>query len=446
MLCRVSGFLLRLMGRGGTNLPGKIALKICPGVLARLSQGVTVVVVTGTNGKTTTSRMLEECFRRAGLNYFANRSGANLLSGVVAEFARNSSLLGKNRCDYALIECDEAAFRHVSRFVDAKCIVVTNVFRDQLDRYGEVSHTLAAIGDAVENSPNAAVCLNADCSLTSTLGDKAARAVWFGVNTPIYEDAVRELSDALYCARCKSPYEYSYVTYGHLGGFSCPNCGYARQEPDAAVSRVLDTGSDSSTIELVIGGAPYTATVCLPGGYNIYNAAAAACAAFTLGIAPELIVEALGGFECGFGRAEKIDAYGAELRMMLVKNPAGCNQVLNYLKSAPEGAQLAFLLNDRIADGTDISWIWDVDFESLAAVRDRFDGVYVSGVRADDMALRLKYAGIDEQDIVIIRDYDELIRAVTEPKTPVYMLPTYTAMLDIRQKLRAVADMKDFWE
>ena len=276
LFCKLSGFILRIAGRGGTNLPGKIALKICPNVLRYMSRGVTTLVVTGTNGKTTTSRMLEECYKRAGFDYFANKSGANLLSGVTAEFARSSNLFGKNRHKYALIECDEAAFKQVSRFVDAKCIIVTNIFRDQLDRYGEITHTLNSIEISVKNSPNATLCLNADCSLTSSLAEFAGKdIVWYGLETPIYKDGAVELSDAMYCLKCKHPYKYDYHTFAHLGAWRCENCGYSRTEPEVAEElgcrppRLLEdtSGEIRKAQHLGVGRSPVPASAAqIPGG------------------------------------------------------------------------------------------------------------------------------------------------------------------------------------
>ena len=186
LACRLCRKLLRLLGRGGTDFPGRVALKLCPNLLGVMARNTTVIIVTGTNGKTTTSRMIEQAMMDAGLSYFANKSGANLLSGVTAEFADHCTLGGVSRCDYALIESDEAAFKAISRFVDAKVVVVTNVFRDQLDRYGEVSHTLDNIRIGITNSPHATLCLNADDSLIASLGeDKLHPAIYFGVNVPI---------------------------------------------------------------------------------------------------------------------------------------------------------------------------------------------------------------------------------------------------------------------
>ena len=247
LVCKASGAVLRKLGRGGTNLPGKLALKIDKNILGELSRGVKVTVVTGTNGKTTTSRMIEQAFADAGLKYFSNKSGANLLTGIIAVFAQHSTLSGKCPYTHALIECDEAAFRKTSEYLPVECLVVNNIFRDQLDRYGEITHTLNAIREGITHVPNATLCLNADCSLTASLADSVPnKIVWFGVNVPIYKETAHELSDAPYCIHCKTEYEYDYITYGHLGGFRCPKCGYhhrigARQrllaflDPESAV-------------------------------------------------------------------------------------------------------------------------------------------------------------------------------------------------------------------
>ena len=222
LACKLCRRALRLLGRGGTDFPGRVALKLCPNVLGVLAKNVTTVLVTGTNGKTTTSRMIEQVLADAGISYFANKSGANLLSGVTAEFAAHSTLTGKCKYDYALIEADEAAFKAISRFVDARVVAVTNVFRDQLDRYGEVSHTLDNIRIGISHSKHAVLCLNADDSLSGSLGEGVDNQVlYYGVDTPIYKTRVAELSDAPYCLHCKHAYVYDYVTYGHLGGYRC---------------------------------------------------------------------------------------------------------------------------------------------------------------------------------------------------------------------------------
>lgn len=445
--CRASRFVLRKLGKGGTNAPGCVALALYPDILGELAKGVTSIVVTGTNGKTTTSRMIEKSMEDSGMDYFSNKSGANMLSGIVAEFAMNCTLTGKNKHKYALVECDEAHFKNVSKYIDAKCIVVTNVFRDQLDRYGEVTHTLNSILTGIKNSPNAVVCINADDSLSVSMKDQISnKVVFYGVESEIYKNRVQEVSDAPYCIKCKTEYVYDYVTYGHLGGFRCPKCGYHRPDAQVAVEKVLESTADSSKILVRFGGKEYEATVNLPGGYNIYNATAMIAAGHVMGLDAQVIINALNSFECGFGRMEKFTINDTDIRMILIKNPAGCNQVLNFLSNLTEPALFIVALNDRFADGTDISWIWDVDFEKLNNISDMLTGVWVTGRRADEMAMRMKYTGLPTEKIRVIKDYNELIAQAVAQDAPVYLMPTYTAMLDIREIFSKSYGFKEFWE
>ena len=446
LACKLCRRALRLLGRGGTDFPGRVALKLCPNVLGVLAKNVTTVLVTGTNGKTTTSRMIEQVLADAGISYFANKSGANLLSGVTAEFAAHSTLTGKCKYDYALIEADEAAFKAISRFVDARVVAVTNVFRDQLDRYGEVSHTLDNIRIGISHSKHAVLCLNADDSLSGSLGEGVDNQVlYYGVDTPIYKTRVAELSDAPYCLHCKHAYVYDYVTYGHLGGYRCPNCGYRRPTPQVSVTKVLVSDAQCSKVEFALDGKTVPATINLPGGYNIYNAATAMAVAQALELDPKQAAQSLGSFSCGFGRMERFDIRGASLRMILIKNPAGCNQVLNFLTDTAEPFVFVACLNDRAQDGKDVSWIWDVDFERLVAM-EQLTKIVVSGVRADDMAMRFKYAGMPTDKIQVIRDYSQLVKSLIQEDKPVYIMPTYTAMLGLRGVISKEYGFKAFWE
>ncbi len=445
-LGKIAVLACRVLGRGGTDMPGRLALKICPDVLKYLSSGVNTVLITGTNGKTTTSRIVERGLAAAGLDCFANRSGANLLSGIVTCFASNAKLSGKSRHDWAVIECDEAALKFVTLYIKPVSLTVTNIFRDQLDRYGEVTHTLSSIRTSVANIPGAVLCLNADCSLTWSAADDAKNAVIsFGVDVPIYRGEVSDLSDAPYCSRCKSRYNYDYRTFGHLGGWRCSSCENKRHQPDIRVTRILSSGESGTAVVMSIFDSEYTARINLAGGYNVYNACAAAACLHSAGVGDGTVIEALGSFEGGFGRMEEFSLGGVSARMILVKNPAGCNQVINYLCSGSGPAQFVICLNDRAADGTDISWIWDVEFENLAARKDRLTGLWVSGVRADDMALRLKYAGFDEGELRVIRDYNELLDEIAAQSSPVYIMPTYTAMMDLRGIMTKRFKLKKFW-
>ena len=447
LVCKTLRFLSRLLHRGGTAMPGRWAVRICPNLLSILARDVKTIAVTGTNGKTSTSRMIEEAFAEQGLDYFANRSGANLMSGVVTEFVMNCSLTGKMRRHNAVIECDEAASRTVFAQLKPKVILVTNLFRDQLDRYGEVTHTLENIRFGIHGAPDAVLCLNADCSLTSSLAlDLPNRAVFYGLEKGAVPSREKpEISDATHCIRCKTEYDYSYITYAHLGGFQCPHCGYSRQKAQYAVTAVTETRPDGSSTKMQIGEKTYRMDVNLPAVYNIYNAAGCVAALTEFGIPAETAVTAPARFQCGFGRMEKFDLAGGT-RVMLVKNPAGCNQVLEFLQSVQEEYILVICLNDRGADGTDVSWIWDADFERLTALRPNLTKVIVSGDRTGDMHVRVKYAGLEESVIAEERDYEALVTSLTKESLPVFIMPTYTAMVDLRTVIIRHVGGTEFWE
>ena len=324
---------------------------------------------------------------------------------MTAEFAVHSDAsTGKCRYTHALIESDEAAFKAISRYVDAKAVVVTNVFRDQLDRYGEVTHTLDNIRIGIEHSSkNAVLCVNADDSLCASLHDDAAesRRLLSALIRRSITTGCEELSDAPYCIRCKHEYVYDYVTYGHLGGYRCPHCGYHRPQPQVHVTKVLSTGRRSTPRSIFAGKRK--------AGIR----QASTCQAATISITPVPAWRLRACYGAGYGRWRQSRfpalpaasgawrssrSSDADVRMILIKNPAGCNQVLNFLTQRTEPFVFAACLNDRAQDGKDVSWIWDVDFERLMAMEDKFSrDIYVSGVRADDMALRFLYAGFPKE-------------------------------------------------
>ena len=447
-LCRLLRGFSRLVHRGGTAMPGQWALRVCPNLLSILARGVKTVAITGTNGKTTTARMIEEGFARQGKNYFANRSGANLLSGITTEFVMNSTLFGKCKKEYAVIECDEAAAVKVFPQLKPQVVIVLNLFRDQLDRYGEVTHTLSNIRTALSSLPEPiTLCLNADCSLTASLADDLDhKARFFGIDKGAVLSAKRsELSDASHCIRCKTEYEYDYITYGHLGGFRCPKCGYRRAEADYAVTDVAQQRADGSSIVIRADGKRYLAEVNLPALYNIYNAIAAIAAMTEMGITTEAAISAVASFKCGFGRMENFALGKGGAKVMLAKNPAGFNQLLSFLQNIPDKFVLVLCLNDRGADGTDISWIWDANFEELCNLAGTLEKVIVSGDRAADMAVRVKYAGVDPRFVTMEHDYERLVKELETEERPIYMIPTYTAMLELRETLIRHCGGDEFW-
>ena len=445
LAARASRAALRLLGRGGTALPGKLALRVCPDLLGQVSRGVQTVLITGTNGKTTTTRMLCAMYDGLGLTYFTNRSGANLASGLAAVYLDNATLTGRPKCTRAVIECDEGALRQVSGRLHPAAIVVTNVFRDQLDRYGEVTHTLESIRAGILAAPEATVCLNADCSLTASLADDVPNPVrFFGLNVPCDATAAG-VSDAPRCIRCGGAYQYRYHTYAHLGGFFCPQCGYERPEPDTAVTELTELRPDGSTARFRCGEEEISADISLPSVYNVCNAAAALCAAEALGLPVGRAAETLGGVRAGFGRMEMLPVGQHEARIILVKNPAGCDRALDYLATIPGDFLAVFCLNDKTADGTDVSWIWDADYERLIA-RGTVREAVVYGTRAGDMRLRLKYAGLDDACIRCAASLDELMQWMQQADKPVYLLPNYTSLLEVRERIAAESGGRKFWE
>ncbi len=444
--CKLTRFALRVLRRGGTALPGKVALRLCPKLLGVLSRGVQVIAITGTNGKTTSSRIVEQALLEAGADCFSNRSGSNLMQGITADFCAFATLGGKVKKAWAVVECDEAAAKQVFPLLRPKAVLVTNVFRDQLDRYGEVTHTLENIRAGLSAVPEAVLCLNADCPLTASLADLPNKTVFFGVDADIYKSRVEELSDAKRCLRCGAEYVYDHVTYAHLGAWRCPSCGASRPAPAVCVTEIFSQTADGARMALTLGGQSHECYVNLPGGYNIYNAAGAAAVVTAAGFPVEAALSAAADFSCGFGRMEKFTLGSAEVRMILIKNPAGCNQVLNFLRNQEGEALFVVCLNDNFADGTDVSWIWDVNFENLLEMGERLTGVLVSGTRAWDMALRLQYAGIPKEKLQVCTDWDTLLKAVTAQAKPVFIMPTYTAMLSLREKISRDYGYKKFWE
>lgn len=449
LLCRIVTFLLHKLGRGATTLPGRVAIKIKRDVLRDLSKNIKVIIVTGTNGKTTSCRIIEQGLKTAGKSYFINRSGANLITGITASFIMNSSVTGKNKKEYAIVECDENAFREVSRYIRADVVLVTNVFRDQLDRYGEVTHTLNAIKESVKNLPKAVVCLNADCSLTYSMSREIPnKIITYGVNVPFDENAEEpEISDAKYCVFCKSEYKYSYHTYAHLGGFECTNCGYKRTDPDFAVLSVEELKPNYSIVVTDFNGDKNITKINIGGTYNIYNAIGCAAGLFALGIDNSVIYSALESFDGAFGRMEQFESGDNKVNIILVKNPAGFSQTMSFLKSINDDYTLILSLNDNAADGRDVSWIWDVDFNGIFK-KSNLKEIYVCGKRCYDMAIRVKYEGSEGREIRVIEDedYDKLVDIATGCKRDVYIVPTYTSMMAMRPVIAKRLGGKEFWE
>jgi lipid II isoglutaminyl synthase (glutamine-hydrolysing) len=446
---RAIGAGSRASGRGGgTTLPGRVLLRLEPDAIARLGarleRGVTIV--SATNGKTTTAGMIAAILAAEGREPVHNRAGSNMTWGV-------ATALLEQRGSEGLFEVDEAWLPKVAEALDPGLIVLGNLFRDQLDRYGEIevlADEWAALVAA--RAGRTRFALNADDPLIADLGRDAEErrcegVVYFGIDDP--SQALPELqhaSDAKHCRRCGHPYSYERAFVGHLGHYSCPNCGAERPEPDVAATAIELRGMAGSRVAVRLpAGEQLELELPLPGLYNVYNALAAIAAGLELGVEPGRIAAALAGVRAAFGRVETIDVGGKPLSILLVKNPAGANEVLRTLRLEAGGRPLDLwiALNDRIADGRDVSWVWDADFELLAGSVRR---VTCAGTRAPEMALRLKYAGWPTELIEVEPEIGaSLDRAVAAAPERLFALPTYTALLELRKLLTARGLAEDFW-
>jgi UDP-N-acetylmuramyl tripeptide synthase len=444
---RAIGAASRASGRGGgTTLPGRVLLRLSPDAISRLGsrldQGATLV--SATNGKTTTAGMIAAILAADGREPVHNRAGSNMTWGIATALLEQHGREG-------LFEVDEAWLPKVTDQLDPRLLVLGNLFRDQLDRYGEIEALADEWAKTVEGQlGRSRFVLNADDPLVADLGRDAAGAaregvVYFGLDDE--SQALPELQhafDAKHCRRCGHPYTYDRAFVGHLGHYACPGCGAARPKPDVAATAVELHGMRGSTFTVRAPGGELTIELPLPGLYNVYNALAAIAAGIELGVAPGRLAGALGDVRAAFGRVETIPVRGREVSLLLVKNPAGANEVLRTLAlEADGGLDLWIGLNDRIADGRDVSWIWDADFELLG---DAVRRVVCAGTRAPEMAVRLKYAGWPVEAIEVEAGIEASFdRAVEAADGRLFALPTYTALLELHRILSARGLAEDFW-
>ena len=455
---RSAGALARRTHRGGgTSLPGLVARRVDPSIATYLSAQLRhgSVVITGTNGKTTTSALTASILRAGGMRVWRNREGANLMRGVTAALIIRAKPTGNLRWKgnaAAVFEVDEAAFPQVVAEVAPRAVVVTNLFRDQLDRYGEVDTVAERWRDAIDRLPERAkLVLNADDPAIAALAsvDNNSSAFFFGVesvaNARENADDRTEVIDTRACPRCRALLTYSVRFYSHIGHWACPQCGFARPEPAVKAVNVVQDGLHATHFTLVTPTGKHEVTLPLPGLYNVYNALAAVAAGISMGAEMAGMPGALAHFVPAFGRAERILVDDREIQLLLAKNPTGLNEVLRALAIAGKGAHLLLLLNDRPADGEDVSWIWDADLEQMRSVRPAY--LVVGGTRSYDLALRLKYAGTPAQ--AVEADIAKALNVALE-NTPVgetlFVAPTYTALLEVRGELERQGYAPRYWE
>jgi UDP-N-acetylmuramyl tripeptide synthase len=452
LLARATGSVSRHSGRGGgTTLPGRLLLRLAPDAIARLGEGLDrTTLVSATNGKTTTAGMIAAALRADGREPIHNRAGSNMTWGVATALLEQAGAEG-------LFEVDEAWLPRVVAELDPGLVVLGNLFRDQLDRYGELERLADDWAAMVEGRAGSSeFILNADDPLIADLGRDAQLrrrdgVTYFGIEDP--SQALPELQhahDAKHCRRCGSPYAYARAFVGHLGHYECPNCAADRPTPDVAATEIELRGMSGSRVQLRTPAGSAELELPLPGLYNVYNALAAVAAASRLGLSLDRVVGALSTVEAAFGRVETIAVGDVAVSILLIKNPAGANEVLRTLglEAGREGdpgpgLDLWIALNDGIADGRDVSWIWDADFELLAGTVRR---VFCSGTRAAEIALRLKYAGLGVESIEVEPAIEgSFDRAVSVAGERLFALPTYTALIELRKLLTRRRLAPEFW-
>jgi UDP-N-acetylmuramyl tripeptide synthase len=437
------GRLSRAVGRGGgTTLPGKLLWKLDPGAVdalaARLTSGI--ALVSATNGKTTTTAMAA---RMLGADHRLawNRAGANLLSGIA------SALVSAQGAEIGLFEVDEGALPEAIQRTRPRVLTLSNLFRDQLDRYGELELVAERWRSAVANLSDATtLVVNADDPIVAELAGGHGRVLRFGLDDPRHaRPALQHAADSKYCVRCGAPYAYASAYVGHLGDYRCPACAHARPPLDVAACEIELRGLTASSFRLVTPEGDAIVELALPGLYNVYNATAAASLGIAFGVPLPRIQEGLGSFRAAFGRFERIRSGSKRVVMLLVKNPAGANEVLRTLETGVPPV-LVLALNDAIADGRDVSWIWDVDFEPILPHVDR---VVVTGDRAAELGLRLVYGGLEREKLDVLPSLEQALDRgleLSEAGNDLVVLPTYTAMLALRGVLVGRGLARPYWE
>ncbi|HEY6654571.1 MAG TPA: Mur ligase family protein [Solirubrobacterales bacterium] len=448
-VARTVGSLSRRSGRGGgTTLPGRLLVRMAPDAIERLAAQLDrgSIVVSSTNGKTTTAAMISEILRADGRTPVHNRAGSNMHWGVATALLEQSG-------DEGLFELDEAWLPRVAPQLRPRLLVLGNLFRDQLDRYGELERLADEWATLVARLDGSCeFALNADDPLIADLGrDKELRrrpgVTYFGIEDE--SQALPELQhahDAKHCRRCGAPYVYDRAFVGHLGHYTCPNCDADRPSPDVAATRIELHGISGSSVHVETPEGGLDLELPLPGLYNVYNALAAITAALRSGVPLDRVRDGLESMRAVFGRVETIEVSDKPVSILLIKNPVGANEVLRTLQLESNNGEidLWLALNDRIADGRDVSWIWDADFELLA---DEVRRVVCTGTRAPEMALRLKYAGWPQETIEVIESIDtSLDQAVSAAPDRLFALPTYTALLELRTLLTHRGLAGDYWE
>ena len=425
---KTAQWVLKTFFKGGSSYPGKIALELDPKILDHLAKDYEVIVVTGTNGKTLTTALIVKILQQKFDNVLTNPTGANMVQGIVSTFLSAKTKKGQKK--FAVLEIDEASLAKVTTYIKPKLFVFTNIFRDQMDRYGEIYTTYQMILDGAAHAPEALILANGDSPIFNSKATPNPRIYYGFDHLPDEEQMAHPNTDGVLCPQCQHILHYQMITYANLGKYYCPHCDFKRPELDYRLTHLGEMTNVSS--EFTIGTDDYKIEV--GGLYNVYNALTAAAVGEHYGLTADQIRHGLGYDEKIFGRQEVIRIGDKKCTLVLVKNPVGLNQVIDTMNLSPEDFSLVCLLNANYADGIDISWIWDGTYENLT--QREIPQVLTGGDRRQDMTFRLQVAGIPDEKITELDSLNQVIQKIAElPTENVYILATYTAVLQLRQKL-----------
>ncbi|MBQ9059325.1 MAG: DUF1727 domain-containing protein [Atopobiaceae bacterium] len=443
-VCKASHSIMKLLGRNGRSLPGMIALKLDSQLVEKLSRGHHTIVTTGTNGKTTTTHIVQQAIINAFGGAAYDPTSTNLEQGIATTLCLDSTLAGKRTNDWAVIECDEGASKTILPAMKPQVLIVTNLYRDQVDRYSSWTSARDYIIEAAKASPDTLLVLDADCQVTSSIADAVDnKLVWFGVECPVYDEGIADYDASVACIDCGAELEFSHRTFAHLGTWRCPKCGRSHHDVDIACTKIENPTDKSCTLSLRINGTEHVVDANVRAGYDVYNAVAAVAGLLASGISQTDVFEALAHFTHAAHRFEIFNLDSTEARLLLMKNTAGCNQLINMIQSEDELPQkLVCLLGAEIMDGLSTEWIQDVRWEQICSPTTQ---VIVGGPKYQDMQQRLSQAGIMPENMKIQTNYASLVEDIAALKEPVTVIANCSTIEALRVELVKKYQPVDYW-
>lgn len=444
LACKATHRVMRLMGRTARAMPGMVSLRIDPRIVGTLSRGHKNIVITGTNGKTTTTHIVQQAVINTYGTAAYDPSSTNLEQGIATTLCLDSNLRGQRKSERAVIECDEGASKTILPAMHPQVMVVTNLYRDQVDRYSSWTTARDYIITAALSSPETVLVLDADCQVTASIADAVPnRIVWFGVECPVYEEGIADFDEHVTCVECGEELSFTSRTFAHLGDFACPGCGRTHHRPDVACTAIANASEKSCTLTLRIDDEEHVVEANVRAGYDVYNAVAAVAGLLTTGMAVEDAFRALARFTHAAHRFEIFDIEGTQTRLLLMKNTAGCNQLINMLQQEGElPRNLVCLLGAEIMDGITTDWIQDVRWEKICGPETR---VIVGGPKYEDMKNRLLKAGVQESNVSVQPSYAALVQDIAAIGEPVTVIANCSTIEALRLELVKKYEPVDYW-